>query len=118
MSTNMFQRFAAGAGALAALLSVSLSAAAAASAEPIGPGGPASKPGHCPVVSTDSNGNETVEYVPTGTRMGLSYCGSDGEWHFGWLVDARAADTGSPTTGGTKGPKPGVVNGGVLTASR
>jgi hypothetical protein len=55
--------------------------------------------------------------VPTGTCMGLSYCGGDGEWHFGWLVDARATDT-RPVTGGVKGgTKVGAVDG-VLTAAK
>jgi hypothetical protein len=117
MSSNKIQRLALGVGAAAAALAVSTGVAATASAEPIGPNGPASKPGYCAVVNTDSNGNETVEYVPTGTRMGLSYCGSDGEWHFGWLVDARATDTG-PATGGVKGgTKDGAVDG-VLTAAK
>ena len=101
MYSNKIQRLVLGAGAAAAALAVSTGVATTASAEPIGPNGPASKPGHCAVVNTDSNGNETVSYVPTGTRMGLSYCGSDGEWHFGWLVDARATDTGA-ATGGVK----------------
>ena len=92
MYSKKFQRLALAAGALAAAVAVSTGVAATASAEPIGPNGPASKPGYCAVVNTDSNGNETVTYVPTGSRMGLSYCGADGEWHFGWLVDARAAD--------------------------
>ena len=49
--------------------------------------------------------------------MGLSYCGADGEWPFGWLVDARATDPVS-TTGPGKGPvKVGGV-GPVLTAAR
>ncbi|HJT95153.1 MAG TPA: hypothetical protein VJ777_24980 [Mycobacterium sp.] len=114
MSSKMFQRITLGAGAVAAALAVSTGVAATASAQPIGPNGPASKPGHCAIVNTDSNGNETVEYVPTGTRMGLSYCGSDGEWHFGWLVDAAVA----PTGGGKPGGVHGGVNGGVLTATR
>jgi hypothetical protein len=53
--------------------------------------------------------------VPTGTRIGFMYCGSDGEWHLGWLVDAAV----SPTGGGAKPPiKVGAANGGVLTATR
>jgi hypothetical protein len=99
MSSKMIQRLALGAGAAAAVLAVSTGVAATASAEPIGPNGPASKPGYCAVVNTDSNGNETVSYVPTGSRVGLSYCGADGEWHLGWLVDGRAV----APTGGVKG---------------
>jgi len=112
MSSKMIQRLALGAGAVAAVLAVSTGVAGTASAQPIGPDGPASKPGYCAIVHTDSNGNDTVEYVPTGTRMGLSYCGRDGEWHFGWLVDEMVA----PPTGGTKPPvKVGGVDG-VLSA--
>lgn len=58
-------------------------AAAPAGAQP--KGGTQSK--GCPV--EDENGN--VSYVPEGTRIGLFRCGSDGEWHFGWLVNARTA---------------------------
>ena len=31
-----------------------------------------------------------VETVPVGSKIGLFTCGSDGEWHFGWLVNAQA----------------------------
>jgi hypothetical protein len=101
MSNKKIQRIALGVGATVAALAVSTSVAATASAEPIGPNGPAKKPGYCAVVNTDSNGNETVTYVPTGTRSGLSYCGADGEWHFGWLVDGLVAQPPSGK-GGTK----------------
>lgn len=46
----------------------------------------------------DEHGNMT--YVSEGTRIGLSVCGSDGEWHFGWLITGRQAPqqpVGSPT---------------------
>jgi len=33
------------------------------------------------------NENGAVAYVNTGTRIGLFVCGSDGDWHFGWLVN-------------------------------
>jgi hypothetical protein len=104
-SSQRAQRIALGFGTLVAGLAVSTSAfAGTASAEPIGPNGPAPKAGHCPVVNTDSNGNETVEYVPTGTRYGLMFCGSDGEWHTGWLVDDVAIQEPTPPTGGTTRP--------------
>jgi hypothetical protein len=32
-----------------------------------------------------------VETVAVGTRVGLFVCGSDGEWHFGWLVTGIVA---------------------------
>jgi hypothetical protein len=99
MYSKKIQRLVLGASALAAALAVSTGVVATASAQPIGPNGPAKKPGYCAVVNTDSNGNETVEYVPTGTRSGLAYCRRDGEWHMGWLVDEMVA----PPTGG-KGP--------------
>jgi hypothetical protein len=37
----------------------------------------------CPV--EDERGN--VSYVLVGTRISLFHCGSDGEWHFGWLAN-------------------------------
>jgi hypothetical protein len=43
-------------------------------------------PGKCAVV--DEHGN--VSYVAKGTHVGLLYCGADGDWHIGWLVDAAA----------------------------
>ncbi len=46
--------------------------------------GPAGVPGKsCAVVNSDG----TVSQVPVGTRVGLLYCGRDGDWHVGWLVD-------------------------------
>ena len=114
MYSKKFQRLVLAASALAAAVAVSTGVAATASAEPIGPNGPASKPGYCAVVNTGGNGNETVTYVPTGTRSGLAYCGRDGEWHMGWLVDEMVA----PPTGGSKGPvKVGGVSP-VLTAAK
>ena len=32
-----------------------------------------------------------IETVPVGSKVGLFTCGSDGEWHFGWLVNANSA---------------------------
>jgi hypothetical protein len=29
-----------------------------------------------------------LETVPVGSKVGLFTCGSDGEWHFGWLINA------------------------------
>ena len=37
-----------------------------------------------------------IEQVPEGSRVGLFYCGQDGEWHVGWLVDARVGGTTTP----------------------
>jgi hypothetical protein len=65
--------------------------------------GPAPHPGEgCPVI--DENGN--VSYVPIGTRFGLWHCGSDGEWHFGWLTDDHVA----PPDTGTHHPRPEVAD--------
>jgi hypothetical protein len=44
---------------------------------------PNTGPRGCPV----ENEHGDVSYVGTGTRIGLVRCGSDGDWHFGWLVD-------------------------------
>jgi hypothetical protein len=43
-----------------------------------------------------------VETVPVGTKVGLFTCGQDGEWHFGWLINAikapsKALNPGSST---------------------
>lgn len=64
-----------------------LGGAGAAEARPIK--GTPTAPQGCPIVHHDSNGNVVrVEYVPAGTSAGLFTCGSDGEWHFGWAVNA------------------------------
>jgi hypothetical protein len=48
--------------------------------------GPTGVPGKsCPIVNSDG----TVEQVPVGTHAGILYCGQDGNWHIGWLVDGR-----------------------------
>src|SRR6185437_15173418 len=50
--------------------------------------GPTGVPGiSCAIEVSDGNGNVTVQQVPVGTRVGLAYCGQDGDWHIGWLVD-------------------------------
>jgi hypothetical protein len=66
-----------------AALSVAIAAGPASADIKSGP--PAAK--GCPV--EDANGNTYT--VAVGTRVGLFYCGSDGEWHFGWLVNGRVA---------------------------
>jgi hypothetical protein len=43
----------------------------------------------------DANGSTYT--VPVGTRVGLFFCGADGEWHFGWLVNGRVQTEGPPT---------------------
>jgi hypothetical protein len=66
-------------------------------------------PGKCAVV--DEHGN--VSYVSKGTRVGLLYCGADGDWHIGWLVDGIA----KPPTHGKSPVSVARVNG-ALTAAR
>lgn len=71
-----------------------------------------STPASCDVVDTDTG--EVVGQVPEGTRVGLFYCGSDGDWHFGTVVLDHQATLGTggsttPTTGGTKGTITGVT---------
>jgi hypothetical protein len=60
MYSKKIQHLVLGAGAAAAVLAVPTGVAATASAEPIGPNGPAKKPGYCAVVNTDTNGDEMV----------------------------------------------------------
>jgi hypothetical protein len=33
------------------------------------------------------NENGSISLVGVGTRIGLFVCGSDSDWHFGWLVN-------------------------------
>ncbi len=67
-----------------------------------------STPASCDV--EDENGN--VSQVPEGSRVGLFYCGSDGEWHFGTVILDHPAtlETGTTTPTTTGGPK-GAVTG-------
>lgn len=90
-------------------LGAALSGGAVAGAAPKEP---VAKPGHCPIVHTDANGNETVEYVPTGTRVGLLVCGADGNWKAGWLITEMTGGAGGTTSGG------GVYSGGVYSTAR
>jgi hypothetical protein len=73
------------AGVIAALCATATTFAVAgpAHAQPIG-NGSGSK--GCPV--EDEYGH--VTYVPAGTVYLLWHCGADGEWHFGWAVNAIA----------------------------
>ena len=92
---------------LAPLAVIGLAAAPAGAQKPRNGSTPAS----CDVVDTDSG--EVVGQVPEGTRVGLFYCGSDGNWHFGTVIldhQAAVADPGTtnPTTGGVKGTITGV----------
>ena len=73
---------------LSALTLASAALAPSAFAEP--KGGPGGSRG-CPV--EDEHGN--VSYVPVGTVIGLFHCGSDGDWHFGWLTTDLQTTTGN-----------------------
>lgn len=57
-----------------------------------------------------------IETVPVGTKIGLFTCGQDGEWHFGWLINAISARptsvSGATGTGTTHGA--GALHNGVL----
>ena len=59
-----------------------------------------------------------IETVPVGTKIGLFTCGEDGEWHFGWLINAisapkaKANPTTTPTGHGTS------LHKGVLRTSK
>lgn len=64
--------------------------------------GPAGVPGKSCAVE-DSNGK--VTQVPVGTRYGLLYCGRDGEWHVGWLVDEIVQPPTPPKTPSVVAPK-------------
>ncbi len=56
-----------------------------------------------------------LETVPVGSKVGLFTCGEDGEWHFGWLINAvsGAKVKANPVTGGAThkvvSPRNGVL---------
>jgi len=50
-------------------------------------------PASCDV---EDSGTGKTSQVPEGTRVGLMTCGADGQWHFGWLVNARVETTPKP----------------------
>ncbi len=76
---------------LSALTLASVTLAPSAFAEPKSGGGGSRG---CPV--EDEHGN--VSYVPVGTVVGLFHCGTDGEWHFGWLTTDLTTSTGGTST--------------------
>jgi hypothetical protein len=45
-----------------------------------------------------------LETVPVGSKVGLFTCGSDGEWHFGWLINAVAARPSKSVSSGVTAP--------------
>ncbi len=77
-------------------LTAGLVATAPAQALPKGGGGGSNGSGtaYCPI---EIDGH--ISYVPEGTHVGILYCGHDGNWHIGWLVDglARGGSSGQGT---------------------
>jgi hypothetical protein len=55
-----------------------------------------------------------LETVPVGSKVGLFTCGSDGEWHFGWLINAMAAPPSKSVSSGGTAP----LHHGVLQAAK
>ncbi len=61
--------------------------------------------------------NGKVETVPVGTKIGLFTCGEDGEWHFGWLINAvgaRPKGLANPPSTTATGHGASAVRNGVL----
>ncbi|MFI4977665.1 MAG: hypothetical protein ACHQC8_03140 [Solirubrobacterales bacterium] len=58
--------------------------------------------------------NGKLETVAVGSKIGLFTCGSDGEWHFGWLINAVTA----PPHKTVKPVNTGAIRHGVLRAAR
>jgi hypothetical protein len=50
-----------------------------------------------------------LETVPVGSKVGLFTCGQDGEWHFGWLINAISAPKAKANPGTTTGPNHGTA---------
>jgi hypothetical protein len=59
-----------------------------------------------------------VETVPVGTKVGLFTCGQDGEWHFGWLINAITAPSKSLNPGGSAPLHHGVMRVAPTRAAR
>jgi len=59
-----------------------------------------------------------VETVPVGTKIGLFTCGQDGEWHFGWLINAIKAPSKSLNPGGSAPLHHGVLRVAPARAAR
>jgi hypothetical protein len=79
-----------------------------------GPAHADKKGGTGPAAGCQIENDGKIETVPVGSKVGLFTCGSDGEWHFGWLINAISAPPKKtikplPTT---------VIHHGVLQAAR
>jgi len=53
-----------------------------------------------------------LETVAVGSKIGLFTCGSDGEWHFGWLINA------APRHKTVKPVRTGAIQHGVLQTAK
>ncbi len=82
-----------------AIVLLGLAAGPAAAAKPR----QGSTPASCDVVDSVTG---AVTQVPEGTRVGLFYCGSDGDWHFGTVILDHSKLTASPTTPTPTTPTP------------
>lgn len=56
-----------------------------------GPAHADTKKGTGPAAGCLIENDGKLETVAVGSKIGLFTCGSDGEWHFGWLINAISA---------------------------
>jgi len=74
----------------------------------------ADKKGTGPAAGCQIENDGKIETVAVGSKVGLFTCGSDGEWHFGWLINAISA----PPKKTIKPVTTTAINHGVLQAAR
>ncbi len=79
-------------GALAAIAAIGTTFAAATPAANAQPKGGSGEAKGCEVYNENTG---KTELVPVGSKVGLFTCGSDGEWHFGWLITGLRPPHGS-----------------------
>lgn len=72
------------------------------------------KKGTGPAKGCQIENDGKIETVPVGSRVGLFVCGSDGEWHFGWLITGLSA----PPHKTVKPVVTGAVRYGVLQSAK